>query len=226
MKKILQNTIKDQLVEEIKNKILQGDLKPGDKIPTETELSDQYSVGRSSVREALQQLLAIGLLSRNKKSIYVAEDVSGIISEPLSLLIGMQKISPYDFFETRLVIEVAMTGLAAIRRDQTDLDILNETVYKMETSTNVEGFIENNILFHTAVANASKNPLLIKLFEAIKDPLLEQQQLVIERGIARLSAIEEHKDIIQAIADQNQKLAEKKMRLHLKKGMDKFIFNR
>ncbi|MDB4865854.1 MAG: hypothetical protein JWR03_187, partial [Cohnella sp.] len=68
-----------------------------------------------------------------------------------------------------------------------------------------------------------KNPLLIMLFEAIKDPLLEQQQLVIDRGIARLSAIEEHKDIIQSISDQNQKQAEKKMRLHLKKGMDKFI---
>mgnify|MGYP001436972152 CR=1 FL=1 len=222
--KIFQNTIRDQLVEQIKNQILNGELKPGDKIPTEIELSEQYSVGRGSIREALQHLLAIGLLERKKKFIYVAEDVSEIISEPLNLLIGLQKISPFHFFETRLVIEIALAGLAALRREQEDLERMSECVAKMEASRNhVEAFIENNICFHNAVAHASKNPLLIKLFEAIKDTLIEQQRLVIDRGIARYEAIEEHKEILQAITDKNQRLAENKMRIHLKKGMEKFI---
>ena len=221
--KIIQQTVKDQLVQEIKNQILSGQIQPGDKIPTETELSEKYSVSRSSVREALQHLFAIGLLERDKKTIYVSNDVSDIISEPLNILIGMQKISPYHFFETRLVLEVAIAGIAANNREQKDITRLKEAVLKMEKSRNVEEFIDNNILFHTVLARASKNPLLIKLFEAIQIPLKEQQEQVIIRGIARIQAIEEHKEIIEAILGKNQKMAQEKMYTHVKNGMERFI---
>jgi GntR family transcriptional repressor for pyruvate dehydrogenase complex len=221
--RIEQYTIKDQLVERLKDKILKGELKPGEKIPTEVELSEMYDVGRSSVREALQHLLAIGLLERDKKAIYVARDITDIITQPMNLLIGMQKISPFHLFETRLVLEVAMAGIAAQRRTQEDLDRMNEIVYNMEHTDSVETFIEDNILFHTAIAAASKNPLLINLFEAIKEPLVEQQKQVIARGIARKSAFREHKEIIEAIADRDSERAEKKMDDHLRKGMEQFL---
>lgn len=221
--RIERHTIKDQLVERIKEQILKGELKPGAKIPTEVELSEMYGVGRSSVREALQHLLAIGLVEKDKKAIFVARDVTDIISEPMNLLIGMQKISPYHLFETRLVLEVAMAGIAAQRRTQEDLDKMNEIVDDMEHADSVETFIEDNIRFHTAVAYASKNPLLINLFEAIKEPLAEQQNQVVVRGLARKSAIREHREIIEAIAARDSGLAEQRMDDHLRKGMEQFL---
>jgi GntR family transcriptional repressor for pyruvate dehydrogenase complex len=221
--KIAQQTVKDQLINKIKEKIINGYWESGRRIPTEHEISELYSVGRGSVREALQHLIAIGLLERDKSNIFVSKDVSEIISEPINLLIGFNKISAHELFETRLVLEVAMAGMAALRRAPDDLEKITLILDEMKKSKSFKSYIAKNIQFHQAVADASKNTLLIKLFNGIQIPLREQQQEVIERGIARRQALDEHKEILQAISEKNKKLAEKLMDQHLKKGLEKYL---
>jgi GntR family transcriptional repressor for pyruvate dehydrogenase complex len=211
------------LVEKIKEKIIKGYWNPGKRIPTEKELSELYSVGRGSVREALQHLIAIGLLEREKKAIFVSNDVTEIIVQPLNLLIGLKKITANELFETRFAVETAMAGMAALRREQTDIEKIEGILKEMENSKGLESYIKENIHFHAAVASTSKNNLLIKIFESIQIPLREQQQEVITRRIARRQALDEHKEILHAICVKDQQLAKKLMEQHLKRGFEKYL---
>jgi GntR family transcriptional regulator, transcriptional repressor for pyruvate dehydrogenase complex len=134
IKAIKHHTVTDQVISQLKELILHGSLLPGDKMPSELEMCTAFSVGRTTVREALKVLEAMGFVERSRRGTFVADNGNGVT--PLSSydeIIKKARIS--DLFEARRALEVEIVALAAQKASEEDLETL-------------EGIISNMMLYN------------------------------------------------------------------------------
>jgi GntR family transcriptional regulator, transcriptional repressor for pyruvate dehydrogenase complex len=189
IKKIKKTTVVEQVMEQIKTLIASGAYKPGDKIPTELELSESFGVGRSSIREAIKIFNYMGVLrSQAAKGTFV-EERSNISSESLtwSLLLGEDELN--EMIDLRGSIEIwAMFKLTdEISRMSTGglvvVDELKIIVEKMRVSAveiDRESLIEADFQFHNIIVQGCNNTLFTSLFETLRSFLyieIKQSQL-------------------------------------------------
>ena len=149
----------DKIIKQIKALITSGQLKPGDKLPSERKLSDKLGVSRSHVREALQKLDFYGILKTLPQSGTV---VAGIgITALEGLISDVLKIENNDFaslVETRVLLEIESAKLAAERRSDEDIKKIQVALNAYEQEVNDGGkAIEEDLIFHLKIAEASKN---------------------------------------------------------------------
>src|SRR5579875_2792145 len=111
---VARSTLPDVVVGQIQQLIASGELKPGDRLPTERELCERLSVGRSTVREALRVLVTLGVLTRDRAGVYVNP-------EPPILVSSITATTVQIIFEARRLFEVGLAGLAAQRAEEDDL---------------------------------------------------------------------------------------------------------
>jgi DNA-binding FadR family transcriptional regulator len=210
------------IVEQIKSLLLENQLRPGDKLPTEMELCALFNVSRTSLREALSALRLTGILEiRRGDGIYVRQVSPNVILEPHSFLFLTEKPQLLNMMEVRKVLEVEVAGLAAQRRDESNLKALAELVKKMEQD--IEECTASDTLdlsFHLELARATQNPFFDRVTNAIHEALVRAMNLV--RALWVFSSpegtrllYEEHLAISQAVADQNSEEARRVMHYHL-----------
>lgn len=222
------------VLQQIKQQIVSGTYSPGTKLPTVVDLAASFQVGRSTVREALSALKAMGwvdirhgggtFVSMTLPSEHEAEDRGGMFDHSESL---------HEVLEVRKFIEVGCASLAAERRSENNLQELRQILSHMEaTLGNEKESEEADIRFHLELARASHNSLLISMMESLTERLQEsmsasrQLWFFAERASA-VQLLQEHREIYEAIAVQDEKLAAEKMIRHLKKvddvvkGLDK-----
>ena len=211
--KELQNSI----ISKIKDLINFKNLEPGDKLPSERKLSEKFEVSRSSIREAIHRLEFYGLLKSIPQSGTFIANI-GVIAMN-GMIEDILRLEEPDFkclVETRILLELKTVRLAALRRTDKDLKNIKETLdaYKKKV-LNGEDAVQEDLLFHLAIAKASGNskintfmltitPEIITNFE--KYHVCDKNQVVL--------AIEEHEDIYKAIEAQDPKLAKEKMKIH------------
>jgi GntR family transcriptional regulator, transcriptional repressor for pyruvate dehydrogenase complex len=183
IKKIKKTTVVEQVMQQIKTLIASGAYKPGDKIPTELELSESFGVGRSSIREAIKIFNYMGVLrSQAAKGTYV-EERSNISSESLtwSLLLGDDELD--EMIDLRGSIEIwAMFSLAdEISIKSTDGNIIVEKLQNIvETmkisakENNRENLIEADFQFHNIIIQGCNNNLFTSLFETLRSFLYDE----------------------------------------------------
>ncbi len=181
--RIKQTTVVEQVMSKIKELISSGEYKPGDKIPTERELSEMFGVGRSSIREAVKIFNYLGILeSRTAKGTYVKER-SNISKEALtwSLLLGNDDLD--EMVDLRGAIELwAMLKLAEGIEKQSIhtksvIETLEKTIQNMKKAAaqhNKKKLIEYDFQFHRTILTGSGNTLLISLFETLKSFLYDE----------------------------------------------------
>jgi GntR family transcriptional regulator, transcriptional repressor for pyruvate dehydrogenase complex len=169
---ISRKTISAQVRAQILKRIMMGELAPGARIPSERVLSDQFQVARTSVREAIQGLLSLGVVVRRNNRSYVAEHLPGILVE--------QAEGRDDFvtqlFETRRVLEGPIFALAAARASDPDRSRIMELVKMFQNNGNIAEFRRLDREFHTTVAAACGNPLLIELYGKVLDRLFRSTE--------------------------------------------------
>jgi GntR family transcriptional repressor for pyruvate dehydrogenase complex len=217
------------VLEQIIQQIVSGTYSPGSKLPTVVVLSASFEVGRSTVREALSALKAMGWVDiRHGGGTFVSKqlpvegefDASGGLFEQADSLQEVQ--------EVRKFIEVGCASLAAERRSQENLADLRQILSQMEAALgNEEESEQTDIHFHLQIAKASHNTLLIGMMESLTERLQASMKasrrlwFFTERASAEL-LLQEHRDIYQAIEAQDGKLAADKMMQHILK-VDKVV---
>lgn len=207
------------IISKIKDYINFKNLEPDDKLPSERMLSEKFGVSRSSVREAIQKLEYYGILKSIPQSgTFVANigviAMNGIIDDILEL-------EDFDFkslVETRILLELKTVRLAAIRRTSDDL-IKIRTALQAYTAKvlNGEDAVQEDLLFHLAIAKASGNTTINNLMLIITPEIITNfgKYHVCDENQAAMG-IKEHTDIYDAIIAQNPQLAKQKMKEHFK----------
>ncbi|MCY9694557.1 FadR/GntR family transcriptional regulator [Paenibacillus alginolyticus] len=207
------------VLQQIKMQIETGTYAPGSKLPTVVELAASFQVGRSTVREALSGLKAMGWVDiRHGGGTFVTNplpiDSSSLFDQGQTL----QEVQ-----EVRRFIEAGCASLAASRRTEENLTALRQILNTMEASfENEEESEQADIRFHLEIAKASHNSLLIGMMESLTERL--QLSMKASRRLwffaERASAeklFQEHRDIVDAIEMKDEQLAAEKMSQHIHK---------
>ncbi|HEV7283562.1 MAG TPA: GntR family transcriptional regulator, partial [Kaistia sp.] len=152
--------------------IAQSNLKPGERLPTERELMQSLAVGRSTVREVIRQFQALGVVeSRKGSGTYLLRGISSdTIHMPLSIDAGTLREGLLATLDIRRGLEAEAGALAALRRTQADLDIIEEKLEAMEKVHLAEGTSgKYDLAFHLSVYDASHNPMFGQLLEQMRE---------------------------------------------------------
>lgn len=208
----------DIIIHQIRNLIVSGQLKPGDRLPSERILSERFQTGRSHVREAILKLQFYGLLKTSPQSgTYVAGLSINIIDSMIGDLINFSQDDFYALIEARYHLELNAVQLAAQRRSEEDLHILKETMLTFEIKTNNnQSSVEEDMLFHTKIAQASQNSVLSSMILHLIPDLVKnitEKKVCGENQV--FDAIDQHRAIYEAIEKQDVHLAEEAMKTHL-----------
>jgi GntR family transcriptional repressor for pyruvate dehydrogenase complex len=217
---ISRKTVSAQIREQLLQRITTGELGPGTRVPSERELSEQFEVARTSVREAIQGLLSLGFIERRGNRTWVAERL------PEFAVRGgdNERVFVRQLFETRRLLEVPIFALAAERSDEQDHEYVAAVLERFDTSMSVSEFRSLDREFHTAIASSCGNPLLIELYGKVLDQLFQSAEfdtlLSDERNataVARIvaEAIEGHRAIVEAFTSSDAKAMEVAVAGHL-----------
>jgi GntR family transcriptional repressor for pyruvate dehydrogenase complex len=197
--------------------LIRGDWAAGEQLPPERILCQQLGVGRASLREALKALEIMGMIeTRLGEGTFVCQR-SEFFSRPLLWAIaGADAAGARELVEARKLIEVELAGLAAERATPDDLAVVGEALDRMEASVKQpERFLEADIQFHLAVAEAGYNRLLLNSILLIRNLMREWVgQALLTPGVAA-EALEQHKHIFLAIAERRRDEARQAMDAHL-----------
>ncbi|CAM3610002.1 FadR/GntR family transcriptional regulator [Zobellia roscoffensis] len=215
--------IQNGIILQIRDLINYKNLEPGDKLPAERVLSEKFDVSRTSVREAIQKLEFYGILnSKPQSGTFIAEIGQIAMNGMIDDITSLKKQDFISLVETRILLELKMVKLAAIRRTDEDLERIKHALdaYKNKMISGKD-CLEEDLLFHLAVASASKNSTMNTLMLLITPEIIVAYDIdrVCEGDVA-LSEVKKHEDIYMAIRDQNPKLAKEKMKLHFSKLYD------
>jgi GntR family transcriptional repressor for pyruvate dehydrogenase complex len=219
--------IQNKIISQIRNLINFKNLEPGDKLPSERMLSEKFEVTRSNVREAIQKLEYYGLLKSIPQSGTFVTNIgvialNGIINDILSL----EDPNFKDLVETRILLELKTAGFAALRRTEKDLMNLETALNTYEEKVlKGEDAVQEDLLFHLAIANAGGNSTLNKLMLIITPGIITnfEKYHVCDKGRSLLG-IEEHRAIFDAIKNQDSQLAKEKMKVHFDE-LYKYIYS-
>jgi GntR family transcriptional repressor for pyruvate dehydrogenase complex len=208
---------------QIKQQILSGAYPPSSKLPTVVELAASFEVGRSTVREALSALKAMGWVDiRHGGGTFINKILPNELNEDNGGLFYKTK-SFQEVLEVRKFIEVGCASLAAERRTEADLAGLANILSQMEAGLGNEELSEQaDISFHLHIAKASHNSLFIDMMESMSQRLQESMGesrrlwFFAERASVEL-LLQEHREIYQAILNMHVELASAKMMQHILK---------
>ena len=154
--------------QKVKTMIIQREMKPGDRLPTEKELADLFGVSRSTLREAMKFLRAENVVVIRQGSGTFVSAGTGIGEDPLGLHFTNQEKLIQNLFETRMLIEPQIAGLACQRATPQDVRNLQLLVTEMDRSeVNSPASAELDVQFHTAVAECTHNEVLIRVVPII-----------------------------------------------------------
>ena len=206
----------EQIVDQIERRIAAGDLKVGDQLPAERELAEQFVVSRTAVREAIKALREKGLVEiRLGRGTFVASGTTGVVRHSLGLLLKNEN-GFANLVEVREILEPEIAALAATRVLDEHINAMAEAVDVMETALdNADVFVEADLDFHLALAEATQNPIIPALMDSIIDLLREQRKRTgsVESGLAR--GQHHHKKILEAVIQRDSRAARQAMQDHL-----------
>lgn len=213
----------DKIIRQIRNLITAGQLKAGDKLPSERKLAEKFGVGRSNVRYALQKLEFYGILKTLPQSGTVVAGMGMVALE--GLISDVLRIENSDFaslVETRILLETEAARLAAQHRTVEDIRNIRESLgayeHVIEQDTPA---VEQDLMFHLKIAEASKNTVLRSLMLIITPDIISNFiTLEVCKDGRFYQSHEEHKVILQHIIDQNETEAANAMRHHLQEVLE------
>jgi len=208
----------EQIVQQIEESVLNGTLKPGDQLPAERDLAQRLGVSRTAVREAVKTLREKGLVEAySGRGTFITNGTSQAARQSFDLMvkIGQQEGSPH-LAELRLILEPGIAALAAGRVDEEHLAAMREAVAVMDRSQkDPDAYIEADLDFHLALAEAAANPLILSLIDSIVGLLREQRIRIFNVAGGPQRGQFHHKKILAAIENRDPEAAREAMRAHL-----------
>ncbi|MDD3268387.1 MAG: FadR/GntR family transcriptional regulator [Syntrophomonadaceae bacterium] len=212
--------IYEEIMEQLKDMISSGELKPGEKLPSEREMSDSLGVSRASVREALTALEALGILEiRPGEGTFVRETSVSRIFEPLAMVLAVERNPGVQMMEVRRILETEAAALAAMRASEEHLKNIDEILDKMKNSDRIPEAVDYDLKFHYSIAEASQNTILVRMMNTVADLMhhafRSNREKFYADPVKGQRTIHEHEAIAAAIRARNPGLAREKMLEHI-----------
>jgi len=201
--------ISELVSRQIKSAILNGSMKPGDRLPAERELVNYFRASRVSIREAVKSLETSGLLKIKPGSgIFVSEISPKPISDSLSSILRIQKISINELTEARIILEPHIAKFAAEKITSEELEALEQNIH--EASARVKSNTPcpaQNIEFHSLIAATTKNQVITltmkTLLDVVKEMTLEIKNHLQKRTEISRQAVACHRKILKALREKD-----------------------
>lgn len=212
----IKNTLlAEQVQEQLYDYITAHSMKPGDKLPNEFKLAEQFGVGRSTVREAVKLLVSRNVLETRRGSGTYVKDLIPADMDPLNLRSVQDKVAlAMDLVDLRLILEPGIAELAAYNATEEEIRHLQElcdaTEYKIENNLY---YIQDDIDFHTYIARCSKNKVVEQLISIIETAVLMFVNIT-HRQLMK-ETVTTHRAITKAIADHDPIGARSAMTMHI-----------
>lgn len=219
MYKVIQSSrLYEQIVQQIEDSIVRGELTEGSQLPAERELAEQFGVSRTAVREAIKALQEKGLVDAFPgRGTFVTSGTSNSMRRSLDRIIKTSEQNGWSYLvEVREILEPEIAALAATRADAEDIAAMHLCVEKMDKAVrDSEAFIEADLDFHLALAEAAANPIVLSLIDSIIGLLREQRLRIsrVEGGPERGQRY--HRSILEAIERHDAHAARVAMQAHL-----------
>jgi len=208
----------EQIVEQVEDSILKGQLKPGDQLPAERDLAQRFGVSRTAVREAVKTLREKGLVEAySGRGTFVTKGTSYAVRQSLDLMIRTNKQEgSANLAGLRLVLEPEIAGLAAQQIEEQLLTTMREAVAEMDRNLHdPDAYVEADLDFHLALAEAADNPLILSLLDSIVGLLREQRSRIFNVDGGPERGQFHHKRILAAVEQRDPEAARQAMRAHL-----------
>ncbi len=216
--------ISDAIVSQIEQLILEGVLKPGERLPPERELAQELNVSRPSLREAITTLKSRGLLqSRRGGGNFVVDVIAPALTDPLIELLKNHPKAMFDVLELRHALEEVAAYFAALRATDADREILRCRFAALEEIQQGQRNPEHDAVvdagFHLAIADASHNVALIHVMRGLFNLLLSNICRSLERLYTRESSYarvhSQHQAILNAVLERDPETARQAAHVHL-----------
>jgi len=208
------------IADQIEQRILNGELRSGDRLPTERVLAEQFQASRTAVREAMKILAQKGLVEmRPGRGTIVINGAPEAMQNSIGLVMKLQvgKVGGSDnLVEVREILETEIAALAAARATEDEIAAMREAIRVMDVSlSDADAYITADNQFHRALAKATQNSLILILIDSIVNPLSEQRKHIfaVEGGPERGQF--HHRRILESIIRRNPENARAAMHAHL-----------
>lgn len=211
--------LSDQIVKQIQSLILEGELSPGDKLPSERELANRMNVSRSAVREAVKTLRERGLVEiLSGRGTFVAnyhKSSAESLHTTLALLTNDQNSSE-DLIQIRAILEPAITAIACKNLTEDELAQLEAIVAEMDDSMDDPSrFVTADLEFHNLLANGTRNELISILLKPILTLLRDQRERIFKVSDGPSRGQFHHKKILAALKNRDAEAAANAMAAHI-----------
>jgi len=210
----------ERVAEQIEKRILEGELRKGDRLPTERELAEQFQVSRTAVREAMKILAQKGLINmRPGRGTIVIDGAREAMQNSISLMMKLKlgEVGGSDnLVEFRGILETEIAALAAARATEKEISAMREAIRVMDESLNdADAFISADNAFHEALAQATQNALILILINSIVHLLSEQRKQIFETEGGPQRGQIHHRRILESVIRRDPEAARAAMRSHL-----------
>ncbi|TMF54774.1 MAG: FadR family transcriptional regulator [Chloroflexi bacterium] len=196
------------IVEQIESLLEKGELRPGDQLPPERALAEQFQVSRASVREALRTLELLGVVeTRAGGGTFVRQVAPDDLVRPLHSLIARGHSVP-DVIEFRGLIEPALAALAATRISDAQLAELREILAAQERRVAAgEAYAEEDTRFHEVIGDSAKNELLTTMLAVVWDVLRASREQWLQTNQRAHASLDAHRRILDALSRRDAEAA-------------------
>ena len=227
--RIIRRKLSDEVLDRLKRLITSGELKSGDGMPSERELMQRFGVGRPAIREAMQALANMGLISihhgeRAKVLEITAQSIIRQVDQTAHIMLSRSPASLEHLKNARLFFERGMVREAAVKAAPADVGALRETLSAQRAALgDAQAFMTADMRLHTQIAALSGNPIFAAVSEAMLGWLKDyHQDLLIWSGKERFT-LAEHEDIIAAIEAHDADAAEQALIRHLERSRTLYV---
>jgi GntR family transcriptional repressor for pyruvate dehydrogenase complex len=215
--RIKQGRIYEGVVDQLQDLIVSERLQPGDRLLPERELAQRFGVSRTAVRDAIRVLSERGLVDvRPGAGTFVVREISDTVVESMGLLFQIEKSSHEALHEVREILEVEMAGIAAERATEADLEKIERAFEEMQSNIHdLAYFIEADLAFHLAIAEATHNKMFLLLLNPIIDMLQESRRMIVTVPGGPIRALEHHHQVVDGIRRKEKAKAREAMSQHM-----------
>ena len=222
-------SLPDRLSLDIERTILEGALKPGDRLPSEQALAQQLGVSRVSIRQALHELEQRGLIDRKPgrgTTVRAVATESGTTAHSLAALLSSMPgrgTELTQIMELRALIEPPIAALAAARVTARDIEQLRTFIDDMETETDLAHYSDLDRAFHQAISQYTHNPLMAQLTDLIATQIAPSRRSTLQTPERRHISNTGHRLIFAAIEQQDSEGAEAAARAHVETVFEQIL---
>lgn len=210
--------VTDEAITKIKDMIVSGDLRPGDRLPREADLAERLGLSRNSLREAVKALSLIHVLDvRQGDGTYVTSLEPSLLMGAMEFVVDFHRDDTVlQFLEVRRIIEPAATAMAALRMSDDDVADLRRQLDQLAEVPTIDELVAADLEFHRKIADGSGNQVIGSLLDSLSGPT---QRARVWRGLTQTGAVErtmaEHRAIVDAIAAHEPDIARSWSTVHI-----------